>query len=84
MDDSKTVESKTGTLIDGIKFVIPHAESIATPSVFRPGDITLKIGSFSGNTGVFNETEEALFGVSSSGIPIQSFSLSVGLEREEL
>ena len=78
------VHPKTGNLIPGIKFVIPRAESIKDPSVFRPGDITLKVGDFLNHTGVFSETAEGLFGVTSLGMPIQSFDLSVNLEREEL
>lgn len=78
------VDFKSGNLISGVKFTIPRSESVTDPSVLRPGDITLKLGYFSGYTGIFNETTEALFGANNLGLPIQSFDLSINLEREEL
>lgn len=76
------VHPKSGNLISGIKFTIPRAESVRYPSVIRPGDITLKIGNISGYT--INEATDALFGVNSSGLPIQAFNLNVGLVRDDL
>ena len=73
---------KSGHLVSGVKFTIPRYDSPATPSVIRPGDINLKIGSF--NNSNFYETTEAIFGVNSSGLNIQSFNIRANLDREAL
>lgn len=71
---------KTGTLMPNVNFTIPRNISIPSPSVIRPKDIYLQIF----NTGFSDMPLGALFGVSSSGMPIQSFDMSINLERQDL
>lgn len=73
---------KTGNLVENVYFTIPRVQSIKIPSVIRPGDITLRIGNLTGTD--ITESNTALFGIGSSGMPIQSFDLGITLEREDL
>lgn len=70
---------KSGQLISGLTFTIPKTDSVPIPSILRPSDITVKFLSADGN-----EASDAFLGVNNSGIPIQSFDLSINLDREEL
>jgi hypothetical protein len=71
---------KSGNLVSGVLFTIPRAESNVNPSVVRPEDISLKIY----NSNLTSETNDALLGIASSGMAIQSFDIKLNLPREEL
>ena len=75
---------KSGNIVPDVKFTIPPLDSSPNPIVILPGDITIKLGNTPATGFSVTELSDVLFGVSSSGIPIQSFSMSVDLPREDL
>lgn len=70
---------KSGNLVSGVTFVIPRNTTAYSPSVLKPGDITLQINDIDRNF-----STDATWGILSSGLPIQAFDLSVDLNREDL
>ena len=73
------VYSKSGNLVNGTYFTIPRVVSSTTPSVIRPKDIVLQISDINSTY-----SNDATWGISSSGLAIQSFDLAVNLTREDL
>lgn len=72
-----SVNAKDRQVVSGVNFVLPPVYEIGRLSAVNPGDISIDISS-TGNPGLNH------FGFKFSNIKLASYSINIGLEREDL
>lgn len=72
------VDNRTRTLLTGIYFNIPQLIDDNSPPILQPGDITISISNTSDSSSIKN------LGLVFNNISIQSYGISMGLQRENL
>ena len=72
-----SVNAKDRRVVSGVNFVLPPIYEAGGPTALNPGDITIDISS-TGNPGMNH------FGFKYSNIKLASYSINLGLDREDL